>query len=502
VSNQTFATSPVRRVILAISAAAVLSGCNVDSWMADPSALGRWENTPVIVPVLDRLSIIEDAEDDYVEVTGVQPQDLIPELTEYRVAPGDGIHLVIYDLIREDVPEQYDRVIDPQGHIDLPILGRLYVDGMSAPEIEDVVKAAMSDLVAEPLVSVNVQNPRQQTYNVIGGLQGGGSFFIPKADFRLLEALTVAGGLSETTAEVYIIRQQPLTGAAAGQTAEQRATPPTKPTEPAETGEELLNIIEDLSGDEDKSSVEDKSGGGGMAAMSQPDQPDQPDQPEPEVDLIDEPPASPDTPPDEPPTPGSSWVFLNGQWVQVEGGAQQQPEQPAENKPGLAAEQLVTQRVIRVRTRPMFAGDARYNPVIRPGDIIRIPSPSSGNVYIGGEVSRPGVYNVAPQLTLLRLITSAGGLTPLARTARVDLTRMVGSNRQATIRLNLGAIAEGTQPDIFIKSNDRIVIGTDAWATPLAVIRSGFRTSYGFGFLLDRNFGNDVFGAPPTNNLR
>ena len=488
-SNETFATFPVRRVVLAISAAAaaVLSGCNVDSWMDDQSVLGRWENTPVVVPVLDRLSIIEDSEDDYVEVTGVLPQDLIPELAEYRVAPGDGVQLVIYDLIQENVPEQYDRFIDARGHIDLPILGRLYVDGMTAPEIEDVVKGAMADLVADPLVSVNIQNPRQQTFNVIGGPQGGGSFFIPKADFRLLQALTTAGGMSETTAEVYIIRQQPLTGAAAGQTAEQRATPPTKDAEPAETGEELLNIIEDLSGDGD---------GGGMAAMRQPDQP------EPEIDLIDTPPADAESPPDEPPAPGTNWVFLNGQWVQVESGAKQPAEPLAEDEPGLAAEQLVTQRVIRVSTRPMFAGDARYNPVIRPGDIIRIPAGSSGNVYIGGEIARPGVYSVAPQLTLLRLIDSAGGLSPLARTARVDLTRMIGADRQATIRLNLAAIAEGTQPDIFIKSNDRITIGTDAWATPLAIVRNGFRASYGFGFLLDRNFGNDVFGAPPTNNLR
>jgi hypothetical protein len=31
------------------------------------------------------------------------------------------------------------------------------------------------------------------------------------------------------------------------------------------------------------------------------------------------------------------------------------------------------------------------------------------------------------------------------------------------------------------------------------VIRNGFRMTYGFGFLIDRNWGNDIFGAPPTN---
>ena len=35
----------------------------------------------------------------------------------------------------------------------------------------------------------------------------------------------------------------------------------------------------------------------------------------------------------------------------------------------------------------------------------------------------------------------------------------------------------------------------------LAVVRGGLRATYGFGFLLDRNFGNDVFGAPPTNRF-
>ena len=63
----------------------------------------------------------------------------------------------------------------------------------------------------------------------------------------------------------------------------------------------------------------------------------------------------------------------------------------------------------------------------------------------------------------------------------------------------LGAIRQRTEPDIYLRGDDHIIIGTNFWATPLAVFRNGLRTTYGFGFLLDRNFGNDVFGAPPTN---
>ncbi len=77
---------------------------------------------------------------------------------------------------------------------------------------------------------------------------------------------------------------------------------------------------------------------------------------------------------------------------------------------------------------------------------------------------------------------------------------MVGDNRQATIRLDARAIANGTAPDILLKPDDMLNFGTNFWRPARGGPR-GFRGSYGFGFLLDRNFGNDVFGAPPTNQF-
>ena len=67
-------------------------------------------------------------------------------------------------------------------------------------------------------------------------------------------------------------------------------------------------------------------------------------------------------------------------------------------------------------------------------------------------------------------------------------------NSLAAVRLDLRAIFHGTQPDFYLKPNDLINVGTHFLATPLAVVRNGFRTTYGFGFVLDRNFEQDVFG--------
>jgi hypothetical protein len=100
------------------------------------------------------------------------------------------------------------------------------------------------------------------------------------------------------------------------------------------------------------------------------------------------------------------------------------------------------------------------------------------------------------------VITAAGGLSNLAIPERVDLTRVVGEGQQAIVRLDLRAITEGTQPDVYLKPDDRINVGTNFWALPLAVIRSGFRANYGFGLVVDRNFGSDIFGVPPEAQSR
>jgi len=203
-------------------------------------------------------------------------------------------------------------------------------------------------------------------------------------------------------------------------------------------------------------------------------------------------------PPPQPETGDSTYVQINGRWVRVPRNAGQGTGGlnvvPGSN---LASQQLVTQRVIRIPTRGLTSGDARYNIIIRPGDVIRVPPPPTGTVYLTGQIARPGAFGLTENITLDRVIAAAGGLSQIAVPERVDIVRMIGRDRQAIVRVNLRAIAEGTEPDIFLKSNDMIRVGTNFWATPLAVIRNGFRMTYGFGFLVDRNFGSDIFGIPP-----
>lgn len=539
-----------RRLILAAGAATTLglAGCQVDSYM-DPSITGRWEWTPTSVPILDRIASIEDQTGDLVDYSEPTAADLEPVPQTYRISAGDRVVVTIFDIITPERPEEYERQVDLRGNIDIPQLGQIRVAGLSLDEARAAIEEKVAPLVPDPLVSIVPQTQRQQTFTILGAVSSPGPYFIPGPDYRLLEAITSGGAFNNTIEYVYVIRQVSLadTTAPASPAPAQPAPgsdpsgqpvptpPPAKPATPQ--GPDLLDVIDSLEPtkkpadanptppapkpDPAPQPTPPNSGGRSSpgAMRSKPDSPSpsrtqdradsrtrrarpvaaEPAKPTgdtPPIDLIEGQPSSPKPAARPSSAIDSAWVFVNGRWQQRPRSNAAGPQKAGTLKPGA---DMSTQRVIRVEMAPLLAGRRDVNIVIRPGDIVRLPTPPEGSIYIGGNVNRPGTYQLPPngKLTLERAIASAGGLASTAIPSRVDFTRMTASDRQATIRLDLGAIAERTQPDIFLKPDDYINVGTNFWALPLAVFRNGFRASYGFGFLLDRNFGNDVFGVPP-----
>lgn len=81
-------------------------GCETDSFV-DPSITGRWEMTPTVMPILDRLSAIEDQPSEPVQAEAIQPQDLIPEVEQYRFGAGDGVEIVIRDFVTPGIEEKF-----------------------------------------------------------------------------------------------------------------------------------------------------------------------------------------------------------------------------------------------------------------------------------------------------------------------------------------------------------------------------------------------------------
>lgn len=481
----------------------LMTGCEHDAFM-DPSVVGRWEQTPTIVPILDRIEIIERDEGEYVEVSEITPDDLVPVVEDFETRPGDLIRVEIFDFIVVGQPYILERQVDAAGTIDIPQLGRVPIAGLTIEQVAERIGQEIVDrqIANEPpLIAVTPLTAREPTFGVFGAIPGVGRYRIPEPNYRLLEALTEAGGVPPSIPVVRVIRQVPLDEQVRQGVPGRRGPgsgPTRAPTEPTPEGTDLRDLIDELTRPE----------GGGAPNLSALAWQDTGNQPEfIDLDEQDAPPAPPIDLPDttapvrdavDQDLGDSNWMFLDGRWVKVQRGQQT----AGETADGEQAPPLVTQRILEIPTKPLLSGVAEYNIVIRPGDIISVPAPEQGFFYISGPGSLRGGSFVLPsvgRMTLKQAIASSGGLGPIAIPERVDLIRRIGRDREGTVRLNLRAIYEGTQPDIFLKAEDHVVIGTNWWATPIAVIRNGFRVSYGFGFLLDRNFGNDVFGAPPTN---
>ncbi|GIW74098.1 MAG: hypothetical protein KatS3mg103_0620 [Phycisphaerales bacterium] len=497
-----FSRTAGRRHALAclLACGAMLGGCGYHSWF-DPTVVGRWEVTPTTAPILDRIAAIEGPDDQFVQHSEVTPDDLVPRPREYRVGPGDLLQIVVFDLRPGGTPAEFQTFVDTRGRVYLEEVGEVAVAGLTAEQIRETVSQAVMSIVTRPNVLVRVLERRQETYTMVGAVAAG-KYPIPRADWFLMDALAEAGWLREGTDEIYIIRQIPLSESRqvrfdrSGQSGSRSGGAQDTPS-----GDELLRDIDQL-----LEGGQPAGQGEGQDAPTQPaaDGPSTGEQPRrPAVGLVDEPAggaAGLDGQDDQ-----GTWMFLDGQWVRVAAG---RSSRPASGQAGVGGgvltdepspAQLVTQRIIRIPARKLIQGDMRYNVVIEPGDIIRVPQRPEGLYFVAGFVNRPGGFALAPKLTLMRAIDQAGGVNQLGVPERIELVRMLEGDRQAIIQLDLRAINRGLEPDIYLKPNDRLNVGSSIWSYPLAVVRNGFRATYGFGFLLDRNFGNDVFGPPPTD---
>jgi len=96
--------------------------------------------------------------------------------------------------------------------------------------------------------------------------------------------------------------------------------------------------------------------------------------------------------------------------------------------------------------------------VRNPQVTVNIKSSVSQVVTVDGQVVEPGLYPVTNQMTLMRAIASAKGLSEFARQDDVVILRTVDGRRMAGL-YNIDAIRRGNYTDPAIYANDVIVVG-------------------------------------------
>lgn len=105
-----------------------------------------------------------------------------------------------------------------------------------------------------------------------------------------------------------------------------------------------------------------------------------------------------------------------------------------------------------------IAAGLRTKGVRNPQVAIGLTEQVSQVVAVEGEVRDPGIFVVEGQMTLMRAIAKAKGLTEFARTNEVLVFRNVGDQKLVGV-YDLRALRGGTYEDPRVYANDLVVVG-------------------------------------------
>jgi len=104
-------------------------------------------------------------------------------------------------------------------------------------------------------------------------------------------------------------------------------------------------------------------------------------------------------------------------------------------------------------------GVSYLNIPVFAGDTVNIPVQIPINIYITGEVNRPGelTFKDTDKITLLRVISKAGGFTDYAKQRKV-LVKRDSRDEVEEYRVDVKAIKSGSQPDFVLQENDVVIV--------------------------------------------
>ncbi|MGC4031305.1 MAG: polysaccharide biosynthesis/export family protein [Tepidisphaeraceae bacterium] len=456
------ASRKVVRATAAVVLASLSVGCEVKSFL-DPSQVGRFEKDAKVVPILDSLNLGTDEVDtQFVTARDVKPEDLVESKLDYTIGANDTVQVTVNDLYGAGTETTKTLRVSASGKISLPLLpAQVKADGLSEQQLERAVADAYKDagILTNPNISVAVVEARGRTYNISGAVGSPGPYAVFDTDYRLLNAIIAARDVTSAVGidYVYVIRKK---DAAVATTSTGATTQPTT----APGGADVL------APQSSAKPVRDPSRSSQMLQTGQ--------------------------------APAGSVVVIDGKEVTTPVPAATNPvTDPTTGSPAAPAfafkapEEPTDREVIRVPYNKLKQGELKYNIVVRPSDLIYVAQPVIGEYYIGGNVQAPGAYSLnARKITLKEAVTAARGLNEVAWPSRTDVVRRLPGDKEVYVRVDLDKIFSGQDPDMYLKPDDHVIVGTNAIAPFLGALRNGFRLTYGFGFLYDRNY------APDRNN--
>jgi polysaccharide biosynthesis/export protein len=96
------------------------------------------------------------------------------------------------------------------GRISLPLAGEVQAAGRTPLKLEEEITAKLKSFIAEPEVTVIVQQINSQKFNILGMVNKPGSYVITNSA-TVLDAISLAGGFRDFAKQknIYVLRQNP-----------------------------------------------------------------------------------------------------------------------------------------------------------------------------------------------------------------------------------------------------------------------------------------------------
>ncbi|MHC4184482.1 MAG: polysaccharide biosynthesis/export family protein [Planctomycetota bacterium] len=200
-----------RFVVLCSVLSISVFGCGDKFW--DPTQIGRFRPMPAVNVILGSLGVADETPSAWEGAEEPRPIDMMVLETDYAFSPGDIVRITIFELLREADLFVRDFVVTETGKISIPEVGLIQVEGLTESQLEEELRQILEPgILKEPAVTVILLSSQKRTYSISGqGVPVPGRYSIPRYDFRLLDALATAGGISQFNIS-YVFVSRSVTG--------------------------------------------------------------------------------------------------------------------------------------------------------------------------------------------------------------------------------------------------------------------------------------------------
>ncbi len=123
---------------------------------------------------------------------------------------------VSYDVVSNSVsgmPKQQNYLIDQNGEIIFPVLGKLKVEGLTRIETIELITKKLKPFVKDVTVNIQIQNFK---VNVLGDVRSPGMFLVQNERITVLDAIALAGDLNISGERIIEVKRETNKGVTTG----------------------------------------------------------------------------------------------------------------------------------------------------------------------------------------------------------------------------------------------------------------------------------------------